>query len=224
MKKIMVIDNDQKTQNLLSSLLSPFYRCIQFRSAIDAISFLSQKSVSLITLEVDMPDINGSSICEEIRRVSNVPILILSNKSEKEDIVDGFKQGADDYLTKPFNKNELLVRIEALLRRSSLVISDSLFFQGLIWDETSFNLSFNGKSISMTPKEFALVGHLLSNINNVFSREALLQTIWSQEWKTESRTIDSHIRNIREKLRQSGFPVDRHLKTIWGVGYKWETN
>ncbi|WP_439649980.1 winged helix-turn-helix domain-containing protein [Cytobacillus pseudoceanisediminis] len=76
----------------------------------------------------------------------------------------------------------------------------------------------------MTPKEFALVGHLLSNINNVFSREALLQTIWSQEWKTESRTIDSHIRNIREKLRQSGFPVDRHLKTIWGVGYKWETN
>ncbi|MDA6082626.1 response regulator transcription factor, partial [Escherichia coli] len=123
-----------------------------------------------------------------------------------------------------FNKNELLVRIEALLRRSSLVISDSLFFQGLIWDETSFNLSFNGKSISMTPKEFALVGHLLSNINNVFSREALLQTIWSQEWKTESRTIDSHIRNIREKLRQSGFPVDRHLKTIWGVGYKWETN
>lgn len=224
MKKIMVVDNDQKTQDLISTLLSPFYQCLQFQSAGHAIPFLSHESVSLVILEVVLPDMDSSTICAEIRKVSNVPIIILSNKKEKEDIVNGFKQGADDYLTKPFNKDELLVRVEALLKRSSAFIKDSLFFQGLIWDKTSFNLSFKGKSISVTPKEFALLGHLLSNPNNVFSREALLETIWKQEWQTESRTIDSHIRNIREKLRQSGFPVDCHLKTIWGVGYKWDTN
>ncbi|MED4770837.1 response regulator transcription factor [Cytobacillus firmus] len=147
MKKIMVIDNDQTTQKLLSTLLSPFYRCLQFQSATDAIEFLLQKSVSLVILDVVMPGMQDSSICTEIRKFSNVPIIILSSKREKEDIVNGFKQGADDYLTKPFNKEELLVRVEALLKRSSIVNSDSLFFQGLTWDETSFNLSFNGKSI-----------------------------------------------------------------------------
>ncbi|USK41575.1 response regulator transcription factor (plasmid) [Cytobacillus firmus] len=224
MKKIMVIDNDQRTQKLLSTLLSPFYRCLQFQTATDAIEFLLQKSVSLVILDVVMPGMQDSSICTEIRKFSNVPIIILSSKREKEDIVNGFKQGADDYLTMPFNKEELLVRVEALIKRASIVNSDSLFFQGLTWDKTSFNLSFNGKSISITPKEFALVGHLLRNPNSVFSRGALLETIWKHEWQTESRTIDSHIRNIREKLRLSGFPVDLHLKTVWGVGYKWETN
>ncbi|MDS8741813.1 response regulator transcription factor, partial [Streptococcus pneumoniae] len=138
---------------------------------------------------------------------------------QQEDIVKGLKLGADDYITKPFNEEELLARIEALLRRQRP--KNIIEVGGLKWNEERFELSYRGTPIKLTPKEFFMVGQLLKNPGKVFSRGQLIMLIWGYDSETEGRTIDSHVRNVREKIRQSGFPVDKHFLTVWGVGYKW---
>jgi DNA-binding response OmpR family regulator len=131
------------------------------------------------------------------------------------------KIGADDYITKPFDEELLLARIEAVIRRSGVEEQKIYEFNGLTWDDHQFNVSFCGQEILLTPKEFKMVGLFLKNPQKVFSREQLIELIWGFESETEGRTIDSHIRNIRDKCRKVGFPIDDHLLTVWGVGYKW---
>lgn len=224
MNKIMIIDEDQGVLNFLTKLFLPYYQCVHPQSIKHALTYLTSEKVSLVILEISLSEMDGWTACKEIRKISNVPILILTAKKEKKDIINGFKLGADDYITKPFNEEELLARIKALIRRSSTPKKIGLSFQGLIWDESGFDLTYNGKSIPLTPKEFALLGSLLKNPNYVFSREALLKSIWENNGQTDNRTIDSHIRNIRDKLRQSGYPVDHYLITVWGIGYKWNSS
>ncbi|EIJ78375.1 two-component response regulator [Bacillus methanolicus PB1] len=225
MKTALLVDDEQRMLDLLSLYISPHnYRCIKCASGMEAIEYLKKESADVVILDVMMPEMDGWETCEKIREFSNVPIIMLTARNDKNDIVKGLRIGADDYVTKPFNEEELLARIEAVIRRYENQNKNKVAFKGLIWDHNSFELKYEGISIKVTPKEFALIGLFLRNPNKVFTREHLLSSVWGQLAETEDRTIDSHIRNIREKLRKAGFPIDEHLLTVWGIGYKWRVD
>lgn len=220
MKKVLLVDDEKRMLDLIALYLRPHhYECKKALGANEALKSMEEEAFDIILLDIMMPEMDGWDLCKEIRRMSDVPIIMVTAREQKEDIVKGLKLGADDYITKPFNKDELLARIEALLRRRNP--TDSIEINGLLWDETRYELSYKNKSIKLTPKEFAMIGHLIKNPNQVFEREQLIDLIWGFESETGGRTVDSHVRNIREKIRQAGFPIDDHFKTVWGVGYKW---
>lgn len=224
MKTVLLVDDEKRMLDLLVLYIAPHgYKCVKKQSGIDAINYLEKKNVDLVILDIMMPDMDGWKTCDKIRETSTVPIIMLTARDGKDEVIKGLKMGADDYVTKPFNEEELLARMEAVMRRTNRVTEELLEFRGLTLDENAFKVSFKNQSISMTPKEFSLLGLFLGHPNKVFTREHLLSTIWSFKSDIEDRTVDSHIRNIREKLRQVDFPVDEHLKTVWGVGYKWSS-
>ncbi|MGJ9384628.1 response regulator transcription factor [Salipaludibacillus sp. CF4.18] len=220
MDEILVVDDEQRMLDLLSLYLSPHgYICKTVASGEEALKQVEQKDFDLILLDIMMPDKSGWETCEEIREITDIPIIMVSARDQKPDIVKGLRLGADDYITKPFDETELLARMDALLRRFKL--GDKVDFKGLIWDGVRHELKFNDKEIRLTPKEFSIIGHVMKHPNLVFSREQLIELIWGLNSETEGRTVDSHVRNIREKIRHAGFPVEDHLLTVWGVGYKW---
>lgn len=221
MNTILLVDDEERMLDLLSIYLSPYYRCIKANSGQEAVDFMKNTYVDLVLLDVMMPQMDGWSTCSHIREFSNVPIIMLTARNEKSDVVKGLHLGADDYVTKPFDEGELLARIDALFRRINVKEKEGVHFKGLLWDEESHELIYEKHLIQLTPKEFSLLGLLLKNPNKVFSRSHLLETIWGNNAFTEDRTIDSHVRNIRDKLRQANFPIDQYLSTVWGVGYKW---
>ncbi len=223
MRNILLIDDEPMMLDLVSLYISPAgYHCIKKESAIDGLTYLESNSVDLILLDIMMPDMDGWEACREIRKHWDTPIIMLTARSEKADIVKGLQYGADDYISKPFDEEELLARMDAVLRRYK-PLSTRISFQGLLLDTESHHLQYQEKDISLTPKEFALMKLFLSNHNKVFTREHLITTIWGYEVSTEDRTIDSHVRNLRDKLRKAGYPTDHFLQTVWGVGYKWVT-
>lgn len=224
MKTVLLIDDEQRMLDLLSLYIEPHgYICFKKNSGHEGLEFLKFQNVDIVILDIMMPGMDGWTTCKKIREISDVPIIMLTARNDKEDIVKGLKKGADDYLVKPFNEEELLARIEAIIRRSSRTFNngDSIRFEGLIMNQSTYRVTYQEKEILLTPKEFALLGLFLENQNKVFSREHLLSTVWGLKAETEDRTIDSHIRNMREKLRKANFPVEQYLKTVWGVGYKW---
>ncbi|KKB35155.1 response regulator transcription factor [Bacillus thermotolerans] len=223
MKTILLVDDEERMLDLLHIYLSPSYQCVQASSGIEAISYVQNHYVDLILLDIMMPELDGWGTCRRIRGFSDVPIIMLTARDETEDVVKGLRTGADDYVTKPFNETELLARIEAVLRRAEGKSRERLEFKGLLWDGAAHELFYEGQPIPVTPKEFSLIGLLLENPNTVFSRAHLIDVVWGNHAFTEDRTVDSHIRNIRDKLRKAGFPADTHLATVWGVGYKWVT-
>ncbi|ESU30579.1 hypothetical protein G3A_20865 [Bacillus sp. 17376] len=221
MATILLVDDETRMLDLLALYLTPAgYTCIKRTSGNEAISFLEDNHADLVLLDVMMPEMDGSETCREIRRHWEIPVIMLTARSEKPDVVRGLKIGADDYITKPFDEGELIARIEAVLRRQT-VKSTLLTFNGLKLNTDSYEVQYNGILIPLTPKEFALLSLFLQNINKVFTREHLISTIWGYGVDTEDRTIDSHVRNLRDKLRKSGFAADDYLSTVWGVGYKW---
>ncbi|MDF0728109.1 response regulator transcription factor [Cytobacillus sp. S13-E01] len=221
MTKILLIDDEQRMLDLLTLYLEHHdYKCIKANSGEEGISYLEENKVDLILLDVMMPTLNGWETAELIRKFSDVPIIMLTARGASTDMVRGLTIGADDYITKPFDESVLIARIQAVLRRTNH--TSKLESYGLIWDESNHTLSYNNENIIITPKEFDMVGLLMKNKNIVFSREKLVESIWGYETTIEDRTVDSHVRNIRDKLRKSGFQVEDHLKTVWGVGYKWE--
>lgn len=221
MKNLLLVDDEPMMLDLLSLYLSPQgYQCIKKESAFEAIKYLESHTVDLILLDVMMPEMDGWEACVAIRKYWDTPIIMLTAMSDKTDIVKGLNYGADDYVSKPFDEEELVARIEAVLRRQKNR-SGKIPFRGLLLDQDSYQLLYNGKEISLTPKEFGMMCLFLTNQNKVFSREHLITSIWGYEVSTEDRTIDSHVRNLREKLRKAGFPADEHLLTVWGIGYKW---
>ncbi|MBP3041588.1 response regulator transcription factor [Bacillaceae bacterium Marseille-Q3522] len=221
MKTILLVDDEPLMLDLLSLYLSPLgYNCIKKESAADAISYLKQASADLILLDIMMPEIDGLEACREIKKYWDIPIIMLTAMSEKADIVNGLRNGADDYISKPFDEEELTARIEAVLRRKNND-SGKLLFNGLSLNLDAIQLHYFETEIALTPKEFAMMKLFLYNPDRVFTREHLLTSIWGYAASTEDRTIDSHVRNLREKLRKAGFPADDHLLTVWGTGYKW---
>ncbi|MFD1040234.1 response regulator transcription factor [Virgibacillus byunsanensis] len=220
MNKVLIIDDEQRMLDLLALYLRPHdYKCKKALGAQEALWSLAEETFDLVLLDIMMPEMDGWDLCQEIRRISDVPIIMVTAREQKEDVVKGLTLGADDYITKPINENELIARMEALLRRR--IPANSIEINGLLWDEDRYEFSFHKQPIKLTPKEFKMIGLLMKKPNQVFAREQLIDLIWGFDTHTEGRTVDSHVRNIRDKIRQVGFPIDDHFKTVWGVGYKW---
>lgn len=220
MVKVLLVDDEKRMLDLLALYLRPHnYSCRKAVSAKEALSFLKDEIFDIVLIDIMMPEMNGWELCQEIRKNSDIPIIMVTAREQKEDIIKGLKLGADDYVTKPFDENELLARMEALLRRTEPL--KRIEVNGLLWNEDEFELSYKNNVIKLTPKEFTMLGYFMKNPNQVFTREQLIDLIWGYESQTEERTVDSHVRNIREKIRQAGFPIDDYFKTVWGIGYKW---
>lgn len=224
MKQLLLIDDEKRMLDLLALYLTPHhYECIKLPSGIAGIRYLEENEVDLVLLDIMMPAMDGWATLKRIREFSEVPIIMLTARNDQDDIIKGLKNGADDYISKPFNEKELLARIEAVLRRTSKdsILEKPLSFNNLTLHRSSFHVEYKGEKIPVTPKEFAILELFLLNPDKVFSRDHLITSLWELNTETENRTIDSHIRNLRDKLRKAEFFVDKHLQTIWGVGYRW---
>ncbi|KMM37076.1 response regulator transcription factor [Guptibacillus hwajinpoensis] len=223
MQSVLIVDDEERMVDLISLFLMPHgYKVYKASTGFEAIEKIQTEKVDLVLLDVMMPELDGWATCKEIRSMSDIPIIMLTARDQSNEIVKGLKLGADDYITKPFDEEVLLARIEAITRRIHQVDKNMQVMNGLKWEMDKHRVSYKGKTITMTPIEFNLLGLFMRNPDKVFSREHLIQLIWGFESNTEGRTIDSHIRNLREKCRQSGFQIEEHLITIWGIGYKWK--
>lgn len=221
MDNILLVDDETRMLDLLSLYLLPKgFHCTKATSGKEALKLLEKKHFDLVLLDIMMPEMNGWETCQKIRGYSNIPIIMLTARNQKYDIIKGLKQGADDYITKPFDEDELLARIESLLRRAGH--RQRIGFKDIVWDEYRHIVSVSGNEMSLTPIEFSLLGVFLKNQQYVFTREQLIEIIWGYETDTEGRTVDSHIRNLREKLRKANFPIEDYLITVYGVGYRWK--
>ena len=223
MNKVLIVDDEKRMLDLIALYLKPHnYICEKAKGANEALSLIKYETFDIVLLDIMMPEMDGWELCQKIRRFSDVPIIMLTARDQREDIIKGLQLGADDYITKPFNEDELIARMAALLRRRTP--RNIVEINGLLWNKDQFELTFQNKLIKLTPKEFILIGHFMMNPNQVFEREHLIDLVWGFASETEGRTVDSHVRNMRDKIRQAGFPIDDHLQTVWGVGYKWVNN
>ena len=221
MKILVVDDEDLLVKGIRFNLQNDGYEVINGSTGLDAIELTKSEQPDLIVLDVMMPKMDGLTACSHIREFSNVPIILLTAKNEDMDKLIGFDHGADDYLTKPFNILELKARIRALLRRASLQQKESaqtLQIGSITLDLDGRNAYKGGVLADLTAKEFDVIEFLMRNPNRVYSREALLDTIWTMEYRSDIRTVDVHIRRLREKLEEN--PAEpQYIMTKWGVGY-----
>ena len=218
--KIGIIDDEELlVKGICYNLESEGYEVVVGSNGVEAIAIASDPEIRLLILDVMMPVMDGLEACRRIRQFSDVPIIMLTAKTEDMDKLLGFDHGADDYLTKPFNVLELKARIRAILRRSGRQSNESRITRGdITLDPQSRNTYKNGVPVELTAKEFDLVELLIRNPNRVYSREKLLDIIWGDDYRSDIRTVDVHIRRIREKLENNP-AVPEHIMTKWGVGY-----
>lgn len=217
--KILVVDDEAViVKGIRFNLQSDGYEVICGSSGLDALRLTREEKPDLLILDLMMPQMDGLTACRKIREFSTVPIIMLTAKSENEDKLTGFDSGADDYLTKPFHILELKARIRALLRRSNPDSRDELSAGAICLNPGSRNAQKNGTTIALTAKEYDLVEFLMKHPNQVFSRDALLDALWGDESRSDSRTVDVHIRRLREKLEDD--PAQpKYILTKWSVGY-----
>lgn len=221
MKILVVDDEDLLVKGIRFNLQNDGYEVLTGNNGMDAVQLAKEESPDLIILDIMMPQMDGLTACTKIREFSNVPIILLTAKVEDMDKLLGFEQGADDYITKPFNILELKARIRALLRRSGTHESEKhteLTIGNIRLDLNARDAYHSGQLADLTAKEFDVIEFLMRNPNKVYSREALLDTIWAYEYRSDIRTVDVHIRRLREKLEEN--PADpQYIMTKWGVGY-----
>lgn len=220
MTTILLVDDEYRMLDLIELFLLPYgMKCIKETSGRNAIEIVEEEKVDLVLLDLMMPDMNGWEVCKSIREFSNVPIIMLTARSDKMDLVNGLNIGADDYITKPFDEMELVARVNAILRRTS--DESTITYLDFILNCETYSLHYRDLTSQLTLKEFNIIKVLISRPLKTYKREELLDIAWDYETYTDIRTIDSHIRNLREKLKKAGFPIDEFLKTVWGIGYKW---
>lgn len=220
--KILVVDDEALlVKGIRFNLQNEGYEVLTGSDGLEALRLAQEHNPDLIILDVMMPNMDGLTACARIREFSDVPIILLTAKAEDMDKLLGFEHGADDYLTKPFNILELKARIRALLRRSKRAestTSDILTIGAITLDLHARNAYRSGQLADLTAKEFDMIELLMRNPNRVYSREALLDTLWTYEYRSEVRTVDVHIRRLREKLEEN--PAEpQYILTKWGVGY-----
>lgn len=223
-KTVLIVEDDRNIADLLRLYLEKEgYTVVIAPDGMRGVEQFRTVHPSLVLLDVMLPGLDGWGVCRAIRAESQTPIIMLTAKSETEDKVNGLKQGADDYITKPFEMKEVLARIEAVLRRSGIEPEKSrrrLEFDKLIIDMDAFELTVDGKKVPTPPKEMELLYHLASTPNRVYTRNQLLDEVWGFDYFGDTRTVDVHIKRLREKLE--GVSDKWALKTVWGVGYKFE--
>ena len=221
--KILVVDDEALlVKGIRFNLQNEGYDVITGSDGLEAVRLVQEHNPDLLVLDVMMPNMDGMTACSKIREFSDIPIILLTAKTDDMDKLMGFDHGADDYLTKPFNILELKARIRALLRRAGAAerkTPDNMLTIGTIsLDLDARNAYRSGILVDLTAKEFDVIEFLMRNPNRVYSRESLLDTIWAYEYRSDIRTVDVHIRRLREKLEEN--PAEpKHILTKWGVGY-----
>ena len=226
--KIMIVDDDPNIQQLISLYLTrEGFDVVTASSGDEALRIFKSDPPSLMLLDIMLPVMDGWQVCREVRKVSNIPIIMLTAKDETFDKVLGLELGADDYIVKPFDTKELVARIKAVLRRFQTVDTAStaggkeLSFPGLTINISQYTVTYLGRPLEMPPKELELLYFLASHPGTVFTREQLLEQVWGYDFFGDSRTVDVHVKRIRDKLvgsEELGWAV----RTVWGVGYKFE--
>ena len=227
MTKVLVVDDDVNIVKLIKLYLEKEdYAVVTASNGIEALDVYKRENPSIIVLDIMMPQLDGNGVCREIRKTSDVPIIMLTAKGETFDKVLSLELGADDYIVKPFEPKELVARIKAILRRSETKNekSDDKIVQldKLEVNLVNYELKIDGKTLEIPPKELELLYFLASHPNRVFTREQLLEEVWGFDYFGDSRTVDVHIKRLREKLE--GAEANWQLKTVWGVGYKFEVH
>ena len=222
--KILVVDDEALlVKGIRFNLQNEGYEVITGSNGLEAVQLVQEQHPDLVVLDVMMPEMDGLTACSKIREFSNIPIIMLTAKTDDMDKLIGFDHGVDDYLTKPFNILELKARIRALLRRSKAAApqeqpSNTLTIGSITLDLDARNAYRAGRLADLTAKEFDVIEFLMRNPNRVYSREALLDTIWAYEYRSDIRTVDVHSRRLREKLEESS-AEPQYILTKWGVGY-----
>ncbi len=225
MSKVLVVDDDLNIVKLIKLYLEKedFTVCTA-HDGEEALQVYKRENPDIIILDIMMPKLDGNSVCREIRKTSDIPIIMLTAKGETFDKVLSLELGADDYIVKPFEPKELVARIKAILRRSEAKTKSDdnkiVSFEKLEVNLTNYELTIDGTILEIPPKELELLFFLASNPNRVFTREQLLEEVWGFDYFGDSRTVDVHIKRLREKLE--GITANWQLKTVWGVGYKFE--
>ncbi len=223
-ERILVVDDDQNICELLRLYMEKEgYNVAIANDGVQALSTYRQFNPNIVILDIMLPKKDGWEVCREIRRTDDTPIIMLTARGETFDKVLGLELGADDYVVKPFESKEIMARIKAVLRRSSSNTDEiqQVEYDNLVINLTYYQLKVRGELVPTPPKELELLYQLASNPNRVFTRDQLLDEVWGFDYYGDSRTVDVHIKRIREKL--DGVSTEWSLKTVWGVGYKFET-
>ena len=222
--KILIVDDDENIVELIRIYFEKEgFATVTASNGVKALELFKTEAPSIVILDIMMPEMDGWQVCREIRKISNIPIIMLTAKGETFDKVLGLELGADDYMTKPFETKELVARVKAVLRRSDTkeqAADKEIVFPKLTVNLSNYEIRIDGKLTEIPPKELELLYFLASNPNRVFTREQLLEEVWGFDYFGDSRTVDVHIKRLREKLE--GVDSNWQLKTVWGVGYKFE--
>lgn len=218
--KILVVDDEVRMRKLVGDFLHrEGYVVLEASDGMEAMEvFYQEKDVALVILDVMMPNMDGWQTCREIRQTSEVPIIMLTARSEERDELQGFSMGADEYISKPFSPKILVARVEAILRRSHGGGTEVLDVGGIVIDKAAHQVSIDGEEVVLSYKEFELLTYFAQNQGMALSREKILNHVWNYDYFGDARTIDTHVKKLRSKLGEKG----DYIKTVWGMGYKFE--
>ena len=220
--KILVVDDEARMRKLVKDFLANkgFYveEAGDGEEAFD--KFFAQKDIALVLLDVMMPKMDGWEVLKTIRKYSQVPVIMLTARSEERDELQGFSLGVDEYISKPFSPKILVARVEAILRRSNASGGDALSVGGILIDKAAHQVTIDGKEVELSFKEFELLSYFVENQGIALSREKILNNVWNYDYFGDARTIDTHVKKLRSKMGDKG----DYIKTIWGMGYKFEVS
>ena len=220
-QKILVVDDENRMRKLVKDFLQrENFEVLEAGDGSEALDvFFAHQDIALMILDVMMPKMDGWQVCREIRAYSKVPIIMLTAKSDERDELQGFDLGVDEYITKPFSPKILVARVEAILRRSNLLTNEDIISAGGIeLNKSAHQVKIDGKDIELSFKEFELLAYFMENQGIALSREKILNNVWNYDYFGDARTIDTHVKKLRNKLGEKG----ELIKTIWGMGYKFE--
>ena len=219
--KVMVVDDESRMRKLVRDfLVRQDFDVIEAGDGEQAVDlFFEEKDIALIILDVMMPKMDGWQVCREIRKHSKVPIIMLTARGDEQDELLGFELGVDEYISKPFSPKILVARVEAILRRTNAISSDSVITAGILsLDKAAHQVKVDGREVELSFKEFELLSYFMENQGLALSREKILNNVWNYDYFGEARTIDTHVKKLRSKLGKAG----DNIRPIWGMGYKFE--
>lgn len=221
--KILVVDDESRMRKLVKDFLErDGFNVLEAGDGLEAMDvFYEHKDIALLILDVMMPKMDGWQVCREVRQISQVPIIMLTARTDERDELQGFELGVDEYISKPFSPKILVARVEAILRRTNALFSEeSIDAGGIVIDKTAHLVTINNKPVELSYKEFELLTYFAENQGIALSREKILNNVWNYDYFGDARTIDTHVKKLRNKLGDKG----DYIKTIWGMGYKFEVS
>lgn len=232
-EKILLVDDEERIRKLLNLYLTrEGYEITEAGDGKEALELALNEDFHCILLDLMMPEMNGIEVAKELRKEKSTPVIMLTAKGEEADRVEGLEVGADDYIVKPFSPREVVLRVKAILRRSSetaFIENDSsakdiIVYEHLVIDNDAHRVLADDKKVNLTPKEYELLLFLAKSPDKVFNREELLKEVWNYDFYGDLRTVDTHVKRLREKLNKVSPEASQMIHTVWGIGYKFEVN